>query len=271
MASVVMLPSGRFRGFARHKGLRDAQAFDRRDQALQWADGTEKRMKAGKWTPPVKGTGPTTTLRRAAELYRESDTWAQLSERTRKTEPSKQKRPLEVLGDRDVCSITSDDVREYVKQRRTERPQRAAEGRVMSAHAVRLEVAALSGILRYCVEGLKLLSVNPVRGTRRPKGDRRTRRLTDEDIGALFDVWSAMEDARPYAFFRILFASLCRPGELATARKEWLRHDPPQLCLPVTKNSDPRNILLTTGNYKAPMAHLNEQPADCPFLFGTPK
>lgn len=273
MASVVMLPSGRFRGFARHKGAKEAQVFDRREQALRWAEATERRMKAGTWTPrqPGEGAEEVITLRRAAELYKASDMWERLSERTRRGEPTKQRRPLEVLGDRDVRTITSDDVRSYIAQRREEQPMRAPKGAKMSEHAVRLEVAALSGILRFCVERLKLLDSNPIRGVKRPKGDRRTRRLTDAEIGKLFDVWNSTEDSRAYVFFRILFASLCRPGELAEARIEWLREDPPQISLPVTKNSDPRSIVLTAPNYKMLRRHLDEQPADCPYLFGTPK
>lgn len=271
MASVAMLPSGRFRGFARHKGAKEAKVFDREERARVWAEATERRMKDGKWSPPDKSAkADVLTLRKAAELYKESDAWAALGERTRKTEPSKQKRPLEVLGDRDVRSITSDDVRDYIKQRRTERPSRGKRP-TMSEHAVRLEVAALSGILRHCVEVLKVLDTNPVRGVRRPKGKGRTRRLTDAEIGQMFDVWGSMDGWKAYAFFRILFSSLCRPGELAGARKEWLREDPPQISLPRTKNEDPRNVLLTASNFVLLQRHLEEQPADCPYIFGTKK
>ena len=272
MASAVMLPSGRFRGFARHKDMKEAKVFDSEDQALTWAKGAEKRMKAGNWSKPDKNAEvPVLTLQKAAALYVESDAWAALAERTRKTEPSKQKRPLELLGDRDVRTISSEDVRRFIKQRSQEAPRNGAAGSKMSQHAVRLEVAALSGILRFCVEELKVIDTNPAIGVRRPKGAGRNRRLTDDDIGRLFDVWNGPGDSRPYAFFRILFPSLCRPGELAGARKEWLRHDPPQICLPVTKNADPRNILLTASNYQLLTRHLEEQPADCPFLFGTRK
>ena len=272
MASVAMLPSGRFRGFARHKVQKEAKVFDREEQARAWAEATERRMKAGKWEPPAKDapTAEMLTLRRAAELYKESEAWTELSETTRNTEPSKQKRPLEVLGDRDVLTITADDIRAYIKQRKEEKPSRGNKER-MSHHAVRLEVAAISGILRFCVDELKLLSVNPVRGVRRPKGNGRKRRLSDAEIGQLFDYWSMANDGKAYVFFRILFASLCRPGELAGALKEWLRHDPPQISLPRTKNEDPRNILLTSSSYRMLMNHLDEQPADAPYLFATPK
>lgn len=272
MASTAMLPSGRFRGFARHKDMKEAKVFDNEDRALTWAKGTEKRMKAGDWTKPEKkAEASVLTLLKAAALYIESDAWAALGERTRRTEPSKQKRPLEVLGDRDVRTISSEDVRQYIKQRGQETPRNGKTGSKMSEHAVRLEVAALSGILRYCVEGLKVIDSNPVRGVRRPKGAGRNRRLTDAEIGQLFDVWNTADGGKAYVFFRILFASLCRPGELAGARKAWLRHDPPQISLPVTKNSDPRNVLLTASSYGMLKRHLMEQPADCPYLFGTPK
>lgn len=176
-------------------------------------------MKAGTWSKPDKTAKPDTlTLRQAAALYADSDAWAALGERTRQTEPSKQKRPLEVLGDRDVRSITSEDVRQYIKQRLLEAPQHRDKGKTMSQHGVRLEVAALSGILRFCVEGLKVIDANPVRGVRRPKGKGRNRRLTDGEIGLLFDVWNMAGSGKEYIFFRILFALLCRPGELCWRR-----------------------------------------------------
>lgn len=271
MASVAMLPSGRFRGFARHRDMKEAKVFDREAQARTWAEATEKRMKAGKWAPPDKSAKEDVlTLRRAAELYKESETWAALAQTTRDTEPSKQKRPLEVLGDRDIQSITSDDIRDYIKQRKTEKPSRGSQP-TMSLHGVRLEVAAISGILKFCVEELKVLSVNPVHGVRRPKGAGRNRRMSDDEIGRMLDYWSTTGDGKAYAFFRIMFASLCRPGELAGALKTWLRDDPPQISLPRTKNEDPRNILLTATNYRMLKRHLDEQPADCPYLFGTPR
>lgn len=272
MASVAMLPSGRFRGFARHKGMKEAQVFDREAQARTWAEATEKRMKSGKWSPPDKNAPAVEvlTLRKAAELYKQSETWAALAETTRDTEPSKQRRPLEVLGDRDIQSITPDDIRDYIKQRKVEKPSRGSQP-TMSLHAVRLEVAAISGILKFCVEELKVLSVNPVHGVRRPKGAGRNRRMSDDEIGRMLDYWSSTNDGKAYVFFRIMFSSLCRPGELAGALKPWLRHDPPQISLPRTKNEDPRNILLTASNYQMLKRYLDDEPAECPYLFGTPK
>lgn len=282
MSSVVMQKSGRFRGFAQVKADRDAQTFDREKDARLWAEKTEDRMRAGTWVKPLKQAELKVQAKAAEEAeqrtllklqltYIESEEWKQKAETTRRAELSKQKPVLAALGSRLVSELSVDDVREYMAKRRKEPPTRAGkEGATVKPHTVRLEVAALSALFNHAVL-LKWISVNPVRGVKRPRGDRRTARVDDKLIGSIFDHDAVMRDDKAYLFFRILFSSICRPGELATAERSWLRHDFPQIHLPRSKNEDERVIVVPQRLHKDLVKWLGTQPSDCKYIFGTKK
>jgi integrase len=282
MGSVVILKSGRFRAFAQVKKDREDQTFDRRNEAELWAEKTEGRMRAGTWVKPLKQAELKVQARAAEEVeqrtllkvqqaYIESEEWLAKADTTRRAELSKQKAVLAALGSKVLTEFTVDDVRAYMAKRRREPSTKAAEpGTTVKAHTLRLEVAALSAMLNFAVVQ-KWISVNPVRGVKRPRGDRRTARVDDELMGEIFDHPAVMMDSKAYMFFRILFSSICRPGELASAQRTWLRHDFPQIHLPRSKNEDERVIVLARGTYKQLLSWLEEQPADCPYIFGTKK
>lgn len=272
MASVTMLPSGRFRAFAQVRQQREAMTFDRKPEALRWAEATERRMREGAWTPPDKQQAKASmTVAKAFEQYRQSEEWLAKVEVTRKTEAGKQKPVVALLGSKELVQLDADAVRDYMAKRRKMKPLRAqdADARI-SAHSIRLEVAALSSMCNFAVER-KWLKANPCRGVKRPKGDRRTARVSDELLGSIMEADAIIADPKAYTFFRILFTTVCRPGELAGAMKDWLRHDPPQVRIPRTKNEDERTIVLPMSSYKLLLQHLDEQPQDCQYLFGTRK
>ncbi len=275
MPVAEMLASGRFRGKARAKGLSASQTFDRHEDAFEWARRTETRMRSGKWQPPtIIAAGQTSdqvTVAKAFELYFTSEDYLQKAVNTQNTERTKSKATIAHFGTIALAALTADSVREFIAKRRKEAPARTGKADTMSSHAVRLEVAALSTLCNYAIER-KWLEVNPCQGVKRPRGDRRTRRMTDEEIGTILGTMMDLGfEAVAFIFFRLLFTTVCRPGELASAEKTWLREDPPQIRLPRTKNEDERTILLTQANYKMVVAHLADQAADCPYIFGTPR
>jgi len=273
MATVVQLPSGRFRAFARASGCRDAQVFDRKDEAVRWVEKTAERMRSGAWRKvealPAAERG--IKVSRGFTEYLTSEEWLDKGDITRKVELGKQKPVLAALGTRVLTELTPDDVREYIALRRKAKPLRAKDpSATMSGHQIRLEVAALSSMCEYAITR-KWLVMNPCKGVKRPKGDRRQTRLTDELIGAILQHEAIIEDAIAFTFFRLLFTTVCRPGELAGARKEWLRADPPQICLPRTKNEDARNILIPAHLLPLVQDRISQQGSDCPYIFGTRK
>lgn len=276
MASVSMLPSGRFRGFARVGTQRETQTFDRRADAEMWGAKTEERMRKGTWarTEPEVAPEAKRTVLQGFESYRESEEWLAKGALTRRTERSKQRAPERLLGGRALEDLTEDDVRGFIATRRKERPARAKDHEArMSGDAVRLEVVALSSMLNHGIER-GWVANNVAKRVKKPSGNRRQTRIDDDTLGSIVEAMMGYErkgDTRPYVFFKLLFSTVCRPGELAAARREWLRDDPPQIVLPTTKNKDPRVILLTEANYRLLRGYLDEADASCPYLFGTPK
>jgi integrase len=278
MASSSMLPSGRFRGFARVGTQRDTQTFDRKADADKWAEKTEDRMRAGKWVKAQLEAPPEAkrTVRQAFESYRESEEWLEKGAVTRSTERSKQRAIERLLGDKALDELTEDDVSGFIARRRKEAPLRAKDKtRRMSGDAVRLETLALSAMLNYAKDK-KWVAVNVAKHVKKPRGNRRNARLDDEVIGSILEAMMDFErrdepDYRPYTFYKLLFTTVCRPGELAAAKKSWLRHNPAQIVLPTTKNEDPRVILLSDYNYRMLCTYLEDAPADCPYIFGTKK
>lgn len=274
MSSVLLLPSGHFRAFARVKEMKEAQVFERNADAEAWATKVEARMKAGKWKKPVRAVVKAQserTVEQAFESYRDSLEWGAKADTTRKVEIGKHKAIVAHMGSKLLVDVDKDAVQAFLLTRSKQRPQRNPDPDArISSTQLRLELAALSSMCNYAVDK-KWIETNPTRDVKRPVGNRRTGRVDDETIGKIFDHDAICRDGVAYLFFRLLFTSGCRPGELSHALKGWLRNDPPQLHIPRTKNDDERTIVLTLGSYKRLQSHLKEQDPDCPFIFGTRK
>jgi integrase len=272
MASVSMLPSGRFRANAQVRTMRDTETFDRQADAKRWGEKTEARMREGTWVKKPKSAAADrgVTVKFALEQYYESEDWLNKRDITRQVERSKQKPVIAALGSRLLEELTPDDVRDYIAKRRKVKPKRAkTEDAKMSGDSIRLEVAALSAVCNFGIEH-KWISTNPCRGVKRPKGSERKVRIPDELLGAILQHDAILGDERAYLFFRLLFTTVCRPGELAGAKREWLREDPPQISMPRTKNEDARSIIIPVHMLE-PLKELMATQPGCPFIFGTPK
>ncbi|MGC8702004.1 MAG: tyrosine-type recombinase/integrase [Thiomonas sp.] len=272
MASVVQLPSGRFRAFARVGGMKAAQTFDRKKEAEVWADSTEQRMRAGKWVAPkAKKREAQKTVREAFAAYVESEEWERKAEVTKRVELAKQRPVIDALGSKRLNELTSDDVRGYIAQRRKTRPSRGKQNdstAYLSPDQIRLEVAALSAMCNYAVERHWVES-NPTRGVKRPQSNRRTVRIDDELIGKILTHQKVRGDLRAALFFRLLFSTACRPGELASAKKEWFTLDPPKIRIPVTKNQDERDIIIPNSMALHVYKFIDMDDTNSPYIFST--
>jgi len=270
--SVVQLPSGRFRAFARVKGMKAVQTFDRKKEAEVWAEATEQRMRGGKWiAPKANRQEARKTVKEAFVAYVQSEEWEQKAEVTKRVELAKQRPVIKALGSKRLDELSADDVRNYIAQRRGTRPSRGKEEDSharLSPDQVRLEVAALSAMCNYAVERHWMES-NPTRGVKRPKSNRRTARISDELIGKILAHDKVRSDPRAALFFRLLFATACRPGELASAKKEWFTLNPPKIRMPVTKNQDERDILIPNSLAKYVASFIEFDDTDSPYIFSS--
>jgi len=274
---------------------RDTQTFDRKADAEKWAAKTEERMRKGTWSKvelePEPAKAPERTFKQAAEAYLASAQFLAKKPNTRHGEMHKLKPAIEGLGNKPLAAITSTDVENYLAARaqvmplRVKRKVAAAEkeGRQpdpeltearLSKDQRRLELAAISAVYNFA-KAQKWLDTNPTRDVKRPGSSRRTRRVDDDEMGGIVAYMIELErldgDERPYLFFCLLFSCLARPGELAKARKSWLRHDIPQIALPSdeAKNADERSILMTEGFHRTLRQYLATTPEECPYIFGT--
>lgn len=253
--------------------MKDAQVFDVKTEAERWATATENRMRAGKWKARVVAVGSKgKTVEEGFEAYRESEDWLSKSATTRKVEVNKQTPVIARIGDKVLAELTKDDVKTYIAKRRKECPARSKDPqRRMSNDAVRLEVAALSSMCNWAVDE-KWIESNPTRDVKRPSGNRREQRMDDDVIGEILSHEAIFATPKAYLFFSLLFSTVCRPGELASAKMDWLRINPPQIAMPKTKNEDARVIVIPLNLYRSLKSYLEEDhDPTCEYIFGTPK
>src|ERR1035437_2334008 len=116
--SVIMLPSGRFRAFARVRAMKDAQTFDHLKDAQTWADKAMGRMRKGTWVAPEKvDKGGGLTIAGVCPDYLKSEEGLAKANSTRRSEIPKHKPILAELGSMLLKELTADDVRAYIAKR----------------------------------------------------------------------------------------------------------------------------------------------------------
>jgi integrase len=115
---------------------------------------------------------------------------------------------LPMLGDRDIASLTMEDV---------EGMHLFVAGKVQANRAL----ALLSGALGYAVER-RLLTVNPCRGVRRNREQHREFFYTPEQTKAILKA-AAESDEIAHKYIALELLTGCRPGELLHSTFGW-RH-----------------------------------------------
>jgi integrase len=232
-------------------------------------------MRSGTWVAPAGEVAEPNglTVTQAFARYHESEEWyAKAENTTRKVELHKMKPVVAAMGSRLIAELTEIDVETYMSQRRraTSNHAKAKDGKLSNTQ-IRLEVAALSSMLNWAADNARKHVVkNVAKHVKRPVNARRTERVPDAVMGAILEKAPIFDDPVAYAFFRTLFTTGCRPGEIAGAPRSWLRADPPQISLPTSKNNDARTIVLPQNLYNLIAEVQSEQPG-CPLIFGTKK
>ena len=241
--SIRQLPSGHWRVQIRRKGLRV-------DETHATEMGAKDALKA--YLPAQKRRNQTgLTLDKAWERYCSSLAFQDKKQTTQRSLETHIKAPLKRYGDRSVKSITARDVEAMVL---------AARKDGKAPDTIRNAVAALSAVLRFCVER-QIIPSNPCIGVRRPSVEHKPRRMAPGDEGALMAALN-----HPKLRFRAA-ARLCllvretgaRPGEWIATRWRDLDLNNQRVTFPNTKyKSMPRTIPLTS----AAMALLSAQLED---------
>jgi integrase len=230
---IKKLPSGSWRVQIRRNDLRVDETFPTEAQA---------RDALAKYTNGKPRGKAEMLLQDACVLYFQSLDYMGKRERTKDTEASRMKRILRALGSYGLKAITPDTVEGYIKGRLVDKPK-------PSSDAIRLEVAALSAVMKFCRKKA-LIPTNPCIGISRPAAAVVPKRLKREDEGALISLLS-------HSNYRFRFAArLClliretgaRPGEWARASFDDIDFEKGVITFRETKYKGmPRSVPMTVA------------------------
>lgn len=219
--SIFTQNNGKFRVQVRRKGVPKLdKVFDTLDEALA----AEKEVLS-------LGVKAGLTLKEAVELFQGSSNWQAYATNTRIAYEGNLRPTVAALG---IKTLT--ELEQYPMLVQLHFDKRAQRAR---AEKLRLEIAALGAVVRWCVKR-GYIRTYFIRDVTRPRGNKRTRRVARVDAENLFNAESEVEPflARHARFQLALLHLGCRCGELATARRE--AFDPASKTLWVTGKTGPR-------------------------------
>lgn len=234
---ILKLPSGTWRVQVRRKSIKVDQTFPTELDAKTFLARLQAKVDPKATTP---------TLVNAWERYQRSLEYERKKERTRGTEAGRIKRFLEKYGDWPVGAIEPEHIRTYVADRLRAKP-------TPSPDAVRLEVAALSTLMNYCVEPERWIARNPCKGVPRPRAIPRVRRLSSAEQGSLITLLHHSNPRFRFAARLCLLVLMtgARPGEWLNTRLSDLNLKKGSVIFQNTKhNREPRSVPLTPAAMK---------------------
>ena len=246
--SIQRIASGKWRVQIRRRSVRFDEVFATELEARQ-AEAQQLRR--------VNPKASSIDVNNAWKLYEASLEFAAKRERTRRTESGRIKRWLKRFGDLPIASITSDDVEEFIAARLRQKPAPGAD-------TVRLEVAAFSALLKYCVRK-KFLASNPCIGVSRPSGARKLQRMSKDDIAQLMTLLRHPNRRFRYAarLCLLVLATGARPGEWSAVKKRDVDLAKGVVTFQETKyRGQPRSVPLTPVATKLLADHLAELVRD---------
>ena len=227
--TIIELPTGRFRLQIRRKNLR-VDEVHATEAAAKKANKDYLKKKASQTK-----AGP--TLDAVWELYQASLGFKQKKPATQRSEQTHIKEALRRFGERPVATISPMDIEAMII---------GELGKKKAADTIRNAVAALSAVLRFCVNR-QVIPRNPCIGVPRPKVEKKLRRMAPGDEGSLMAILN-----HPKLRYRSA-ARLCllvretgaRPGEWAVTRWQDIDLGAQKVTFPNTKyKSMPRTIPL---------------------------
>jgi integrase len=219
------------------RGIRVAQSFRLKGDALAWARETEAAIEECRYGMPSCAT-----LRDVLDRYAED---VSPSKRGSKAELVRLRNlALDPIAENGLSAVTT----EALSQWRDRRLEQVSTGTVLR------EITLLSAVFEHARKEWKLMEVNPIRDMRKPKTPRHRERLpTDDEIDRLtlalgYDGRGPFETPAQQTAIAFLLAieTAMRSGELLGLR--WSDVDLVRrvATLTVTKNGDKREVPLST-------------------------
>ncbi len=257
----MRLASGKWRVQIRRKTLSVDELFDTED-AARAAEAEALAMHAE--------TATGLTLRVLWTRYEQSMQFAKKATNTQKTERGRILPVLAELGGRTLGELEADPTPIYDYMDKRARHISTRTGRRISDDSIRLEVATLSALVKFCKQR-KLVRENFVSAISRPGGEKRKRRVTPMEQGKL-KLYATNSDrviSKASRFLLLIRHLGCRPGELAELLAKDVNLDNREVLFRDTKNGTDRRVHTTPEALGLLEWQLQAVPDGSPFLFST--
>ena len=276
MATVYQLPSGKWRGQARVKGLSSrSSVFETQTKALRWAQDQEAEMHAYKRT--INAGEVSITFADMCREYTTNSTHVRRKETSKRVIERQIKTLLEHLSSKTIQQLDHVAINAYKEKRLTSNSKKRPE-KLLSAAKVRLELSTLSAILKLARQR-GYTKYNPFDLVERPVPESKIVRIGIEDVTKIVEALSILELDPDYhsnpsyqaawTFFHMLLALGCRPGELASLEIKNVSFAKRQILFEKTKNTESRTVPVAESDFVLLAEWLLriKLPDDCPFVF----
>ena len=274
MGTITKLSGGCYRVRIRRKGAPVlSRNFRSRREAEKWEADQESALAGGDALPlTVRDykSAERLTFTDLLERYFSSQAFLDKRETTRKGEQTKAKHLTRLLGEYAVTRINAPLIVSY---RDTRLREKTVHGSPVSRDQVRLEMALLCVVLELAAGEWQILPSNPCKGVKKPRGNARERRLSEEEEKSLRIVLMQRRNPKLLWFFLVAFYTGMRAGEIAGLRKDYFNIERKCLDLPATstKNRQAKRIPLTKEAYNILVQVADAAEEDTPYLFSTKK
>lgn len=253
MATIKDIPGKRgtkHKAVIRRKGYPTvSKTFRLKRDAENWARGVEDEMSRRVYIHRV--ASEKTTLHMAMERYL-AEVSTTKSESTQKSEKTKSKPLIRILGSYSLAALTPNVIAGYRDKRLNENTQvksnnPATPKRKVSASTVRHELALLSHLFTTAIQEWHIgLTHNPITGVRKPSPGRgRNRRLQADEEDRLLEAVRAYPNPFLGWIVELALESAMRLGEASGITVEQVDLQRRVIMLPDTKNGDVRLVPLS--------------------------
>lgn len=273
VATITELPSGHFRVRIRRTGAPlITRSFATRKEAEKWANEQEAALSGGAALPLSVREYREARQMTVADLFERYFTsyhFRQKSEKTQRGEKIKFPHIVRHLGEYSVVNITPGLIAAYRDARIN---SLSARGGPVSPDQVRLEMALLCIVLELAAGEWQIVPANPCKGVKKPRGNSRDRRITEDEEKRLRIALMARGDDRKLLRFTLLaYYTGMRAGEIAGLRREHVDLPKKQIKLPPTstKNRQHKIVPLTDQVLNVLKQAVKVAPEDSPFVFSS--
>ena len=272
MATFVETKSKTWKAVVRRRGYPTvSKTFRLKRSAEDWARGVEDEMARRIFIH--RAGSEKTTLRQAMERYL-AEVSSTKRESTQKSEQTKSKPLIRILGDYSLAALTPDIIAAYRDKRlsenvQTKSPKSKPKGTVSNSTVLH-ELALLSHLFTTAIQEWHIgLTFNPVSGVRKPSPGRgRNRRLGPHEERKLLEATRAYSNPFMGWIVELALETSMRLGEASGVKLEQVDLSRRIIMLPDTKNHEIRMVPLSrraTEIMREALAF--PRPHDCQLVF----